>query len=215
MKIRTILLAGALASLGLVALGPAAAQADTPAGSGSVGRAHAFFESPPLDVHIDALAACTVGGAGAASTPGATARDYVSFGTGSTSCTTDAAGAATVTVSGRNFTFDWMKGHGGPVIKLASFSVTCSTTANGSRSSIRLAGLSGIRAPGSIPANYSVTIPASGPALARIVLNETVVPDPPDGSMTVNLMHVRLFPDSYGFNTGEVVVGTAHCSPRG
>lgn len=202
-----------LASLSLLGLSPV--PTETPTGSGSVGSAHAFFESPPLDVHIEALAGCTVGGAGAASTPGATARDYVSFGSGSTSCATDGSGAAKVTVSGRNFTFDWMKGRGGPVIKLASFSVTCSTTANGSSSSIKLAGLSGIRAPSSIPANYTVTIPASGPALARIVLNETVMPDPPDGSMTVNLMHVRLFPDSYGFNTGEVVVGTAHCSPRG
>jgi hypothetical protein len=204
MVIPTIL----LASLSLFG---ASANTEAPAGSGSVGSAHAFFESPPLDVHIDALASCAVGGAGAASTPGATAANYVTFGTGSTSCTTDATGAAKVMVSGRNFTFDWMKGHGGPVIKLASFSATCSTTANGSSSSIKLGGLSGIRAPGSIPANYTVTIPT----LARIVLNETIVPDPPDGSMTVNLMHIRLFPDSYGFNTGEVVVGTVHCSPRG
>jgi hypothetical protein len=214
MMFRTILLAGALASLSVLAV-PSASAADTPTGSGSVGSAHAFFESPPLDVHIDALATCAVGGAGTGSTPGATAANYVTFGGGSSSCAIDPSGAAKVTVSGRNFGFNWLKGHGGPVIKLASFSVTCSTTANGSRSSIKLAGLSGINAPGTIPANYTVNIPASGQALARIVLNETIVPDPPDGGMTVNLMHIRLFPDSYGFNTGEVVVGTVHCSPRG
>lgn len=190
-----------LASLSL--LSPAPVQAAAATGSGSVGSAYAFFESPPLDVHIDPLAPCT---AGTASTPGASAPDFVSFGGGSSTC-----GPGTVTVTGKKFRFDWMKDHGGPVIKLASFSATCSVTENGSRSSIKVAGLSGIKAPNPIPPNYTVTI--SG--LARIVLNERILPDPPDGGMTVNLMHIKLFPDSVGFNHGDVVVGTVHCSPRG
>ena len=176
-------------------------------GSGSVGSAYAFFESPPMQVHIDPLAPCAgATSASTASTLGATASGFVSFGGGSTTC-----GPGTVTVSGKKFRFDWMKDHGGPVIKLAGFSVTCTATESGSRSSIKLTGLSGIKAPNPIPPNYTVTIRD----LARVVLNETIVPDPPDGSMTVNLMRIKLFPDSVGFNNGEITVGTVHCSPRG
>ncbi len=184
-----------LASLSL--LGASRTQ---PAISGSIGSAHAFFEVPPVDVHIDPLAACTTS---TASTPGAAAEDFVYFGSGSSTCTAD-----TVTVTGRKFRFDWLKDRGGPVIKLTSFSATCTATGNGAHSSIKVTGLSGIKAPNPIPPNYTVNVP-----LARITLNETTAPG--DGSLTVNLMHIRLFPEGYGFNTGEVVVGTVHCSPRG
>ena len=191
------------------------APAEAPTGTGSVGSAHAFFESPPLDVRIDPLAQCTVGGVTTATTPGATTPGYASFGGGSTSCAVDGAGTAKVTVSGRRFTFSWLRAHGGPVIKIAGFSATCSTSANRSNAGVRVAGLSGINAPNPIPPDYAVTFPENSPTpLARVVLNERILPTPRDGGMTVNLMHITLFPQSYGFNNGEVVVGSVHCSPR-
>ena len=42
-----------------------------------------------------------------------------------------------------------------------------------------------------------------------------LLPDPADGSMTVNLMHVWLFPEGVALAHGEVVVGTVHCAPFG
>jgi hypothetical protein len=182
-----------LASLSLLGASPA-----QPSVSGSVGSAHAFFEVPPLDVHIDPLAPCATG---SASTPGAAHPDFVYFGGGSSTCT-----ANTVTVTGKKFRFDWLKGRGGPAIKLTSFSATCTATDNGARASIKVSGLSGIKAPNPIPPNYTVNLPQ-----ARITLHETTAPG--DGSLTVNLMHIRLFPEGFGFNNGEVIVGSVHCSP--
>lgn len=182
-----------LASLSLLGASPVQASV-----SGSVGSAHAFFEVPPLDVHIDPLAPCTTG---SASTTGASHPDFVYFGGGSSTCT-----ANSVTVTGKKFRFDWLGDRGGPVLKLSSFSATCTATANGARSSIKVSGLSGIKAPNPIPPNYMVSLP-----LARITLHETTAPG--DGSLSVNLMHIRLFPEGFGFNTGEVIVGSVHCSP--
>ena len=100
---------------------------------------------------------------------------------------------------------------------MTNYTAECSTTENGSSSSFHIGGLSGIKVPASLPPNYQMTIPGHGPgapALARITFNESIVPDPPDGSMTVNIMHVHLSPDgpSSGLG-GEIVVGSVSCSP--
>ena len=50
------------------------------------------------------------------------------------------------------------------------------------------------------------------PPLATVTFNETIVPSPPDGSMTVNVMHIRSSRRA-GPNTGDVVVGSVHCAP--
>jgi hypothetical protein len=215
MALRTIRLAAAVV-LGLLVLAPATATADTPSGSGSVGWAHGFSQHQPIQ--IDAIASCSVGGVASASSSGAEARGFVSFGSGRSSCSTQADGTAKVEVSGRRFTMEGLRAYGGPVIKVANFSAICTTAENGSRSTVKLAGLTGVRLPPTVPANHTVTIPGASPSdppVARIIFNETVVPSPPDGSMTVNLMRIQLFPEGVALAHGEVVVGSVHCSPRG
>ena len=167
-----------------------------PAVSGSVGWTHALAQGQV--VAIDNLAACTTGGMSAASTTGAGGIGFVTYGPGKSTC-----GSDTVTVTGRRFRLDGLTPQGGPVITIGSFSASCSTTPGGSRSVISVTGLSGIEVPNPIPANYTVTMPM----VAKIVVNEVITPDPPDGSMTVNLLHVTVF------DSGEVVVGSVSCSP--
>lgn len=209
--------ASAATALAAVLLFPGLAQADTATGSGSVGETHAFSQGRPHD--IATLAPCTVGGVATASTSGAVATNFVSYGSGQSTCGMDAAtGGAKVEVSGRRFRLDGLRPFGGPTIKMSSFAATCTTTENGSRSTIRMSGVTGIRLPSTIPANHVVTIRGArpdSPPIATVTLNETIVPSPPDGSMTVNLMHVRLFPECCAIASGEVVVGTVRCSPRG
>jgi hypothetical protein len=210
--------AAGLLSLGLLALAPVPAQADTPVGHGSIGSAYAFSEVPPFDVDLGPLASCRVGGAPSASISGAQARNFVAYGSGRSDCTVDSTGQAKVEVSGRRFRMDGLRHYGGPVIRISSFTTSCATVGNGSESNIKVTGLSGIHVPNPIPANHIVTIPgaaAADPPVARIIVNEVIEPDPPDGSLTINLMRVQLFPDGVALAHGEVVVGTVHCSPRG
>jgi hypothetical protein len=213
-------LAGALglASLGLIALVATPAHADTPVGHGSVGSAYAFSEVPPFDVDLGPLASCSVGGTATANTSGAQARNFVAYGSGRSDCVTDTAGQAKVEVSGRRFRLDGLRHFGGPTIKISSFTASCTTVENGAKSTLKVAGLSGIQVPNPIPPNHVITIPGAAPTdppVARIVMHEVIVPDPPDGSMTVNLMRVQLFPEGVALAHGEVVLGTVHCSPRG
>jgi hypothetical protein len=129
----------------------------------------------------------------------------------------DATGEAKVEVTGREFRLNALAPYGGPVIKISSFSLTCSTDANGSRSSIRMTGLSGIPVPNPIPANHTVINPGVGsdsPPVARIIVNEVITPIRPDGGITVNLMHLTLFPEGAAIDGGAVVLGSVSCSPN-
>jgi hypothetical protein len=218
---RRIRLAGAVGLVSLAALMfiqvPAAAD-EFATGSGSIGSAYAFSEYPQVNVDIDVLARCEVGGVSTASTPGATGRGFVSFGAGNSSCTTTTAGAAKVEVSGRRFSLEGLRAYGGPLIKIAKWSASCTTTESGSSSNISLSTVSGLQLPSTIPANHTIMIPgrlATDPPVAKIMINELLLPDPADGSMTVNLMHVWLFPEGVALAHGEVVVGTVHCAPFG
>jgi hypothetical protein len=211
MKIR--LAAGALAALGLPLLTSAPAGADTPMATGSIGWAHAFSSHPAFDVNIQLLAECTAGAVATASTSGATGQNFVAFGNGTTTCGVNATGAASAEVSGRNFTLDGLRHFGGPKIKISRFTVSCNTTASGTSARVQITGMSGMRVPNPVPPNHTVTVPgarAGDPPVARIVFNETIPGTA--GSMTVNLMHVRLFPDGIALANGEVVVGSVHCA---
>ncbi len=215
MKRSLIRAAIAVVPLGLVILIPVPASADTPMATGSIGWAHAFSSHPAFDVHIEELAACNAGGVATASTSGATGQNFVAFGDGTSTCGV-AGGSAKAEVTGRGFTLDGLRHFGGPKIKMSRFSISCTATAGGSNARVQITGMSGVRVPNPVPANHTVTIPgarAGDPPVARIVFNETIPSTP--GSMTVNLMQVRLFPEGIALAHGEVVVGTVHCSPRG
>jgi hypothetical protein len=206
-----------LAALVTVGASPAqAAQvAQAAAGHGSIGEAHAWVGGQQIDVV--AQAPCAIGGSAEASTPGVAVAGFVKFGIGNSTCNVDAAsGAASIRVSGSGFRFDGLKAYGGPTIKLSTFTATCGTTATGSGSTIRLAGLSGFQLPNPVPTNHVVTIPGAlpqDPPIATITVNEMITPTPADGSMTVNALHIRLFPEGVALDHGDIVVGTVHCSP--
>ncbi len=215
---RRMWLAGAAGLVSLMFIQAPATADELATGSGSIGSAYAFSEYPQVNVDIDVLARCEVGGAATASTPGATGRGFVSFGTGTSSCTTTENGAAKVEVSGKRFTLEGLRAYGGPLIKIAKWSASCVTTEAGSSSNISLSSVSGLQLPSTIPTNHTIMIPgrrATDPPVAKIMINELLLPDPADGSMTVNLMHVWLFPEGVALAHGEVVVGTVHCAPFG
>jgi hypothetical protein len=204
-------LVAALALAGTLAL-PATASATTaPSAHGSVGSANVFAHGKASVVST--LAACT---AGTVSTTGK-ATDFVTFGTGSSTCSRDAGtGAATVSVSGRNLKLPGLKSYGGPAITMSGFTISCTATETGTRWSLNLSGVTGLRFPSTIPSNYVITIPgasAGSPPLAEITLAEVAQPNLPDGSVHVNLMHLRLFPDGMATDSGEVIVGSVHCVP--
>lgn len=212
-------LAGAagLVSLGLFAMTPIPAMADeAPTGRGYVSLVDVVSSNPPLEARIAPLPPCAVGTTPSGYTSGTAIPGLVSFGTGTTTCTLDRAGEARVEVTGRRFMVDLKRYWNGPIIRITSFKLSCNTVPNGSSSRMTVTGMSGIPLPNPIPANYTVDIPGArgGPPTARVVLNEVVLPEWEDGSMTVNLMRVQLFPFG-GPAHGEVVAGTVHCSPRG
>lgn len=196
-------------------LGGQALAAAQKTGAASVGSVSVTLGG--VDTDQDAIAPCTTRGTN--STAATTPAPGIAYGAGSTACTVDAdTGEAGATASGKRFKLSVLRQYGGPVIALTSWSVRCATDGTGSTASMSLAGLTGVTVPSSIPVDYAVTVPgrhAGDPALAKVVFNELVTPDPADGSMTMNLMHVTLFPDTPNSpDHGDVVLGSASCDPN-
>lgn len=184
---------------------PGDAVAEGSAGAATIGQ-----------VTVEPIAPCGTEGELQGSAGEVTVPNVVTFAPSSSTCTIDDAGEiATTTVTGGRFRFDGLRSHGGPRIRLTSFTAECETTSTGgSRSSIRFSGLSGLSVPSQLPSNHVVTIPGGpdGKPKATVTFNEALLPDPVDGSMTVHLMHIRMFPQG-GPTSGDVYVGTVHCAP--
>lgn len=213
MTFRRTLSAAFLAITGaaLVAVPAAAAQGDAvaQAAAGAV-----KIEQAGVPVAVEPVAPCTTSGPAQGSAGEVSAPGVATFTDSRTTCTIDGAGEiASATVTGGGFRFDALRQYGGPRIGLSGFTAKCGTTANGSNSSIEFAGLSGVSVPAELPANHVVTIPGQGDApMATVTFNEVLVPSPPDGGMTVHLMHIRMFPQG-GPARGDVHVGTVRCAP--
>jgi len=139
------------------------------------------------------------------------------YGEGATKCGADPAnGHITVEASGKRFELNALPKYGGPRIRISDFLATCVTTVSGAVARMQFSGLVGMAAPQELTPNYTVTVPGEHngePPLAKIVLNEIVTPDPPDGSITLNLMHVIFAPTGKGPITGDLVVGGVYCAP--
>lgn len=139
------------------------------------------------------------------------------FGEGATKCTADPAnGRITAQASGKRFELNVLPRYGGPRIQISDFMATCVTTVSGAVARMEFSGLVGMAAPQDLTPNYTVMIPSerpSEPPLAKIILNEIGTPNPPDGSITLNLMHVVFAPTGTGPITGELVVGGVYCTP--
>jgi hypothetical protein len=188
---------------------PGDAVAAGDAGSVSILRDGVAVEAGPI-------APCRTDGPATGSVGETVVPAVASFTNSTATCTIDDAGElASVVVTGGAFRFDALREHGGPRLRLSSYTARCDTTRTGSTSNIEFAGLSGVAVPADLPANYVVTVPGVGedaPPVATVTFNEVLLPSPVDGSMTVHLMHVRMFPEG-GPVTGDAYVGTVHCAP--
>ncbi|MFI7675582.1 hypothetical protein [Actinophytocola sp. NPDC049390] len=167
------------------------------------------------DVTVEPIAPCSTEGELAGHSGEVSVPNVVTYASGDSTCTIDEAGEiATATVTGGRFRFDALRQYGGPRIRLTGYGAKCATTAAGSNSSIQFSGLSGVTVPAQLPSNHVVTVPGGpdGKPKATVTFNEVVLPSPADGSLTVHLMHIRMFPQG-GPISGDAYVGTVHCAP--
>jgi hypothetical protein len=211
MTLRRTLGVACLSALGLaLATVPAQATPGDAVAGGDAGTATVG------ETVVPPVARCATDGATEAANPEVAVPDVVTYSNTRSVCTIDDAGElAAATVDGGPFSFDALQEYGGPRVRLADYTATCATTLTGSTASFRFSGLSGVTVPSDIPANYVVTIPGGpdGRPTATVTFNESHIPDPPDGSMTAHLMHIRMFPEG-GPATGDAYVGTVHCAPK-
>lgn len=210
MTMRKTLTVACMTTLGMALLAlpaqaaPGDAVADGSAGAVTIGQTTV----PPV-------APCSTEGALGAANNEVSVPDVVTFSDSKSVCTIDDVGEiATANVTGGRFRFDALRQYDGPRIRLSSYTAKCETTLTGSKSSFTFSGLSGISVPSQIPPNHVVTVPGGpdGKPKATVTFNEMHTPNPPDGSMTAHLMHIRMFPQG-GPTTGDAYIGTVHCSP--
>lgn len=199
-------------------LATAASAAAEPVGAtafGSVGFVDVTVDGQ--HVSVPSIALCSVEGPPSGTTTTRTAGNVATFGNSVTACSRQADGTAVGQVNGRRFRTKVLKEFGGPEIAVRNFSAQCGTTATGSVGSVEVGEVTGLTVPENIPANYTITIPggtADAPPMAKVILNELIAPTPPDGSLTTNTVHIKLFPDG-GPAKGDIVVGSASCYPFG
>ncbi|WP_233573789.1 hypothetical protein [Amycolatopsis panacis] len=195
-------------------LGTAAHAAEvTSTGWGSAGSLDLLVDGE--HVVTGELARCDADGPLSARSDGGVAGNVADFGFGGSTCGRTGA-VATAQGGGQRFETDLLRRWGGPVLKVRTYSSGCSTTESGSTGSMSIGEVSGLTVPSSIPANYSITIPGgeAGTAMATVTLNETVTPQPADGSLVTHAMHLKLFPQG-GPASGDLYLGTAACNPYG
>jgi hypothetical protein len=113
---------------------------------------------------------------------------------------------------GSRFQLDLTR-YGGPLIRLAGYQVSCAATTGGTMAGWSFAGLTGISGlPQRIPTNYSVAVKATdGTVLATAIFNEVILPNPNDGGITQNLIHIAF--RANGPITGNLYVGSTACVP--
>lgn len=206
-------LGGVVLMLGLGLAAPA--HAETAAGAASLGSAN-FTRAGQNTTEIEAHGGCVLGGPGG-STASPVSENGVTFGGGSSTCLTtvvDPATQVTTTKSeatGKDFELSALVGQGGKRVRIKTYTVTCAGSQTQTSANWTFGGMSGLSAPPSpTPANYVQPMTKSdGTVLANAMFNEQVLPG--DGSIALNLLHIRFLPAS-GI-TGDVIVGSAACSP--
>ncbi|MEV0677895.1 hypothetical protein AB0I60_15400 [Actinosynnema sp. NPDC050436] len=208
--------AGAVATALALCLAGAPARAATPPGVASAGSAD--FTRAGQHVVVPALAPCSVGGPTTASSA-PVAEAGIRFGAGTSTCETtvvDAQHNLTETRSsaqGTEFELSALTASGGPRLKVGRWKVACTGRESGTSAGWELEALSGFPGlPREIPTNHRHQVKSTaGAVLAEVVFSEVLLPDPNDGSLAMNLMHLR-FTEASGIS-GDVVVGSASCSP--
>ncbi|RSM89507.1 hypothetical protein DMH04_05820 [Kibdelosporangium aridum] len=195
----------------------APASAATGSGTASVGSVDVVLEGKKRIVQPPVGQCLTSGGTVQNASKRIRLRGVAEFGDGTTKCTADKeTGRIMVEATGQRFELNALPEYGGPRIRMNDYLATCATTLNGSVARMQFSGLVGMDAPKELTPNYTVMIPGdhpNDPPLAKVILNEIIVPSPPDGSITLNLMHVIFAPNGGGPITGELVVGGVYCTP--
>ncbi|WP_034274155.1 choice-of-anchor P family protein [Haloechinothrix halophila] len=218
----TVAIAGGLTAALATAtpVAASAAAAEPPAqpraiGSGFLGAVAVTVDGEPLPV--GPIGACDVAGEQHNETGLFPVDDVADFWGGTSDCTRDEQGNAHVDVDGRYFSTSILRRWGGPRIRVSSFAARCDTTTKGSNTVMELGGVYGLDLPENVSSNHTVTIPGPAeddPPLAKVVINELIAPQPPDGSLRVNAIRIELFPEG-GPASGEILVGSAACDPYG
>ncbi|GAA2972916.1 hypothetical protein [Actinokineospora diospyrosa] len=209
-----IAITAAAALTALVAVGTPASAAATSPGTASVGSA--TYARLGIPVTVAPVAQCAVTGPTTA-TSGTVSASGVRFGGGNSSCTTrvvDADAGLTETKSeatGTNFELSALVLLGGPRLKIGTWKVSCVGDNDGSTAGWSFGGLTGLTAlPNPLPTNYVRELKgALNETLATVTFKEVTTPS--DGSITLNVAHIRFLPPS-GY-TGDVIVGSTACSP--
>ncbi|UJW33142.1 hypothetical protein L3Q67_04935 [Saccharothrix sp. AJ9571] len=198
---------------GLV-VAPAAAQAQAPVATASASAGSVDVRGEQT-VQTNRIGECRLGQQDTGTSPGQTA-GATKYGKSESQCSRAAdTGFATSMVRGQRFETGVLRDYGGPTIKVRNYSARCDTSANGASGVVELSEVSGIEVPSTIPANHTVLVPGDdGTTVAKVVLNEMVVPEVADGSLTTHAMRIELFPEG-GPVEGEIIVGTADCDPYG
>jgi hypothetical protein len=215
--IRTLAIVAVVVVLGVLVTAPAQAAQATAAGTASAGSANVIRNGHTYTV--PPVGECSLAGAPDGRSSGATETGVVAYGQASSTCTTDPTAHTSHSVAkGTNFTLSVLQSYGGPTIKVANYQVTCTATTGGTNAAWQFGGLSGITIPQQIPNNYVVPVKTTnGQLLANVILNEVILPNPNDGSITLNMMHIVLFPTGTPPGqiplTGDVYVGRTACSP--
>ncbi|MEU4246098.1 hypothetical protein AB0F15_01660 [Amycolatopsis sp. NPDC026612] len=205
-------LAGTLAVAALAVTAPA--QAATQPGVAHIGSAE--FTKAGTTIKVPTQGHCSLDGPTSA-TAQPISKPGITFGGGSSSCTTTVtdpntdATSTKSTATGKNFELSALVTAGGPRVKLGSFTVTCEATQTQTSANWTYGGLSGIPNPPSpVPVGYVSPIKkANGTVLANAVFNTQNLPG--DGSIGLTMLRIDFLPAS-GIS-GQVTLGHTSCSP--
>lgn len=205
----------------LTAAAAAAILTTQPANANPAGIANAGSATMVRNGHttpVAPVAPCSLTGQQQAHSNGATKAGLVTYGPATSTCTTNTQShTSTSTANGTNFALQALQNYGGPLIKIANYQVKCTANTNGTNASWSFGGLTGISVPPQIPQNYTVPIKSGNTILANVIFNEVILPNPNDGSITLNMIHIVLFPNGTPPNTvplsGDIYVGSTACSP--
>jgi hypothetical protein len=192
----------------------------TEAGVANAGAAN-FAKGDSAPVVINTLAPCSVNpdeGGVVNGSSAAVSKTGVKFGSTTSTCTTTVENEEewiTKTKSeakGSGFELSALVAKGGPRLKIGSWRITCDATQTGTNAGWELKSMSGWTGlPQQIPANYVHEIKKGSTVLAKAKFAEVILPDPNDGSITLNLIRITFEPAS-GYS-GTVSIGSAACSP--
>ncbi|MCU1686017.1 MAG: hypothetical protein JWQ81_6756 [Amycolatopsis sp.] len=199
--------------LAALALGATPAQATAPTnGTASLGSV-AFTKGNQSQVSVPSLAPCSLQGPATASS-GPVVKSGVTLGGGTTTCTTTTANGAKTTQSvatGKDFALTALAG---TTLRIKTYGATCTGSSTGTSAGWTFGGMSGLTGlPAQIPSGYVHQVKQGSTVLAEITFGEYILPNPADGSIALNTLHIRFKPASH--ITGDIVLGATACTPVG